>query len=227
MKDTLARLISPDRGYKSLGELAITLRWLLETARDFRDPGQWGDSGPTEILTGRSGCTGSYDARWSTGRMSVYHSRGGAEREAHVRDICDCIISGLCSDSPASLRWRSEHDIELHMPIQIRSREHHCGRGEDEAMKAFFALQGQKIKASLNSSHPRAKTLWGPEIYIGSRGISCDVQVCYASDKGSSSWSVAGFLMRDAANRPNHIWKPNKHTFAEWLALSTAQFAAL
>jgi hypothetical protein len=116
MKKTLGELIEPGFShYRSIGELARTLQFLMSTAHTFRDPGRWGTSGPQEYLCAYGGCVNCDTQPWHSGRIvsTNPHVVETTTWQQNQDSIRDCILDALCSRYPAELRWRKRHKISL------------------------------------------------------------------------------------------------------------------
>lgn len=217
MNKTIGELLNPRFDhYRSIGELSATLRQLLLTARNFRDNGRWGSSGPTEELCDHSGCTGCQDVNWSSDRIPMYTGREITTWKDNHDRIYGCILAALCAESPAICHWRITHDIGLHTRIKIPMGHQHA----DEERKAWSELErlhGFTVSApSLNPVHKKINVLCTPQLVISKLDIYIAISVTDRSDfKGGrcrSSWDVCSLI-----DLPHPRWTPQRESFAAFV----------
>ena len=222
MKKTLGELIEPGFShYRSIGELARTLQFLMSTAHTFRDPGRWGTSGPQEYLCAYGGCVNNETQPWHSGRIvstnpHVVETTTWQENQDSIRD---CILDALCSRYPAELRWRKRHKISLDMmlkfPMAYQNQD-----AEKKAWAQLMALHGYKLPVStLNSCHRSVNVLCEPELVISRHCVKITVSVTQRQEMRSrcrSSWDVC-FLARDTEYSKPPCWNSRRETFAAFV----------
>lgn len=217
MKNTLASLLDPRFDfYRSLGELARTLQFLLSTSVEYRDAGRWGSCGPTEELNDHSGCTNSADTYWSTCRQ--WHDDLVVPSWQHHHDrIYKCLLAALCSPTPASVKWRTDQAVSLDTVLKF-PMAYQRATEEQDAWKAFVGLHLRVLPvASLNPQHRNIKLLVFPKLVISGRGVFIRVEVTdkteWRQSKGCCSrWDVAWITDVDAPK-----WNPQRETFAVFI----------
>ncbi len=231
MKKTLSELLDPSFNYyRSLGELARTLQYLMQTAEHYRQPGRWGESGPTETLNGYHGCTNSNHTEWHSDRQSFCffdRDHDQAERRPFTTwqqnhdSMYSCILAAICGDRAAERQWRKEKGIDLHMLLKFPMAYQHADK-EIKAWDAVTALHGLKLPVdTLNPCHRRVNVLCFPQITISRESISLKMQVTQRYELRStcpSSWGACYLAGVD-----NPAWRPSKETFADFL-LRTVEF---
>jgi hypothetical protein len=224
MKKTLAELLNPSFDYyRSIGELSRTLQHLLSTSTEYREPGRWGSSGPTEELVNYGGGTNCYDKSWHSSRiicgMAASHRDVTSWQQNHDT-LYRCILASLCQDDDASLRWRSVCGIGLQMPLKFPM----AYQNQDDEKKAWVrlsSLHGYKLPVStLNDCHRSVNVLCDPELVINRAGIYIELKVTQRQEyrqRCRSAWDVC-FLCREHpkwSRTPR--WNCQRETFAAFL----------
>lgn len=168
MKSSLNYILSPLHfSHISLGSFAHIMRKLLSTAGKYRNQGQWGASGPTEILNGHSACTNCAHIGWSTSRHRLKTHAG------HVANIRDCILAAMLDESTQSTKWRLENGLSMSSKFRWD-----YARAEDTvAFDAFMGLHGLRLAKSLNPFFRDVKVLCFPQLAVDYRGVSLSMQV--------------------------------------------------
>lgn len=226
MKTTLADFLSPRHDhYRSLGELAATLRMLMETAHPYRYKGRWGSAGPTEELNNHSGCTNSHNTPWSSSRL--HQGMEGSEtttwRENHDA-IHKCILAALCSSYEA---WRKKCNIDLYMPIKIPMAYQQNDK-EREAWDKIMALHKFQLPIpTMNSCHKRVNILAAPELVVSRSCIRISVSVTdkyelRTSPRCYSRWN-ADFL----AGVDGPQWNCGRETFSLFLLRAVQYYKSI
>lgn len=219
MKKTLADLLDPEfTHYRSIGELARTLQFLIVTSQAFRDPGRWGESGPTEHLVNYGGCTNSKEQAWHSGRITsaCRHNDTTTWQQNHDT-IYDCILAGLCSASPSSRRWQRAHGIDLHMPLKF-PMAYQRNDEERTAWTKFIALHKHQLSVpTLNSCHRKVNILAAPELLISRRGISLKICVTLKSEMRTSPVCYSRWDFCFLTEEPAPRWRPQRETFAAFV----------
>lgn len=221
MKKTLGELIEPGFDhYRSIGELARTLQFLMSTAHTFRDRGRWGTSGPQEYLCAYGGCVNSDNQPWHSGRIVCGMDSGDTTTWQQNHDsIRDSILNALCARYPAELRWRKRHKISLDMllkfPMAYQNQD-----DEKKAWENLMALHGFKLPVStLNDCHRSVNVLCEPELVISRHCIKISVSVTQRQEMRSrcrSSWDVC-FLARETKWSKPPCWNSRRETFADFV----------
>jgi len=222
MKKTLGELIEPGFShYRSIGELARALQFLMSTAHTFRDPGRWGTSGPQEYLCAYGGCVNNETQPWHSGRIvstnpHVVETTTWQENQDSIRD---CILNALCARYPAEVRWRNRHKISLDMMLKFPM----AYQNQDDEKKAWvqlMALHGYKLPVStLNSCHRSVNVLCEPELVISRHCVKITVSVTQRQEMRSrcrSSWDAC-FLARDTKFSKPPCWNSRRETFAAFV----------
>ncbi len=222
MKTSLAHLVDPRfRSSVGFGVCALVLQNLLRTAEAFRDCGRWGTSGPSESLCGYHGCVNLRNQSWHSRRQSWEPLRS----PAHIENILSCILSSLCSNSPAYKKWLKDHKISLSTEFAIRSRDsEYRSHGEEDAFDAFLALHGHRVPESLNSVHDDVNVLCFPELFIGSNGISLSVQATSEEELRVSKICASRWSVTFITEQPAPKWMPTRELFADFLKRGTEYY---
>lgn len=219
MKKTLAELLHPGFGhYRSIGELARTLRHLLATAHTFRTPGRWGSSGPSEELCDYGSCVNCADQPWHSGRINSTSGHHGTTTWQENHDsIYECILAAICNEYPACERWRKRHKIHLHMPLRFPMAYQNNDK-EKTAWESVLSLHRHKLPVStLNSCHRAVNVLAAPELEISRFSITLRVCVTQRTEMRTSPdcysrWDAC-FLTRTLKPK----WNCQRETFANFL----------
>lgn len=220
MITTIAKLIEPDSSkfYTPLDNYALALRLMMATAYNYRDKGRWGDSGPSEWLAGYGSCTNSQSQPWHSGRQGI------TSYPEHVENMRDILIQVLCFEGGAIGQWKSEHNIGLRIKIKVPSRSE-SRKIQEAAWNQFFALNGFRMRHSINPCHSDVKVLCFPELVIGRHGIYLRMAASSASElrtgPTASRWDV-GFLV----HQPNPRWVPNRETFSAFIQRAIKHFTS-
>jgi hypothetical protein len=141
----------------------------------------------------------------------------------HVSNICEALLSALCAEDGASVRWREAWRLSLDTSFSFCAAAS-CASEEEKAFGEFMALHGCRLPRSLNPFHRDAKVLCFPQLVIGQRAISLTVEVSGATElrtykNSASRWSVASLL---EAHDPKWDWR--HETFAQFLTRGAALF---
>lgn len=217
MNTTMAALLSPTMNhYRSIGELAWTLSHLLGTARNFRDSGRWGDFGPHEILINYSGCVNCLNTCWHSSRIPSRKETTTWDDNEHA--LFSCILSAVCDEGDASVRWRAACGIDLHMPLKF-AMAYQSNKEEQAAWIEFEQLHRWKLQGvkSLNSMHRSVNRLCEPQLMVSGNGVflKCCVTDAYelrSSPRCYSRWDVSWLT---GQRRPK--WNPRRETFAKFV----------
>lgn len=220
MKTTIAEMINPEfQTYATLGMASLVLMRLMATARDYRDSGRWGTTGPSESLCGYGGCVNSARTKWHTAR------KGATDYRSHVRIIHEAVLSALCSSGPASLRWREAHGVGLESCFVFRAPD--AGQiAESKAFAGFLALQGHRLPNSINPAHDDVDVLCEPQLLISGAAVTLKANVTSVgeletSPRCHSAWDVAYLI-----DQPSPKWRYQRESFAEFVTRGTAFFKA-
>lgn len=237
MKKTLADLLDPNFDhYRSVGELARTLQFLMASAEDYRDhSGRWGSSGPGESLSNYGGCTNhvEHDYLWHSGRIAStcpWHPDVTTWQQNHDC-LYKCILAGLCGESKIFERWRKEKGINLHMQLKFQmAYQHH--ELEQSAWKKFMELHRHQLNVpTLNICHKRVNLLAAPQLIIRPSGVTTSICVTQKSEMRESPqcysrWEFK-FLMRDTKWGTNPKWNCQRETFAEFILRAVAFYKSV
>lgn len=223
MKKMLSDLLNPDhKHYRSVGELARTLQFLIGTAQNYRQKGRWGDSGPTETLCNYDGCTNHRDGDWHSGRIVAGHNDHLTTWQQNHDAIYACILMSLCHRSDVFARWRKAEHIHLHMLLRFPMAYQHSDN-ERKAWDSVRALHKHQLPIpTLNSCHKRINVLAAPELAINSSGIRLRLSVTQKSEMRSSPvcYSRWGYCFLTNTKQPK--WNCQKETFADFLLRACA-----
>lgn len=218
MKTTLAQALHP--GWSAdLPLLALILSRLLTSAAGHRELGRWGSWGPTETLIGHAGCTGCEGKPWHSSRSGVDTAK------AHAEQIRRDITAALFDSAPACREWRKVHCITPDSVFRFSSPDPYMA-GVDDAMRAFQALHGHRLPASINSCHRDVKVLCFPQLYIGGNSIWLGCEATSWGElrrwcEGASRWDVAWLI-----EQPAPRWRWQRETFGEFLLRGVEFFKA-
>ena len=223
MKKTLASILNPQYStYWTIGEYAAVLNYLMrQKAKEYRDQGHWGSSGPWETLVNHNGCVNSLNETWHSSRITSGQPRSTTTWEENIAALHTCIMGALCSDSPAFCQWRKELDIHLQTVVKV-PMGHQFYHEEKKAWEQIERLHKHTLKVpTLNSAHRGVNVLAEPQLIISESGvfIECSVtdkQELQSSPLCYSRWQVA-FLCREHPpwdRLPR--WIPQRETFAEF-----------
>jgi hypothetical protein len=227
MKKTLAELLNPAfNHYRSIGELAKALQFLLRNADDFRAGKRFDSHGPTEVLTNHDGCRNCLNYNWSSLRINTYTGRDTATwQEAHD-SLYQCILSALCKQGPAEQKWRETQGISLTTLIKT-PMAYQNSREEQDTWEDFLSLHKFKLGVkTLNSCHRGVNILCEPSINIGRDAIWIDTNVTLRSEmkispRCYSRWNTC-FLLRDTKKHSTPPkWNCHRETFAKFLTRAT------
>ena len=221
MNKTLAELLDPDFDhYRSVGELARTMQFLLAAAKPFHRPRR---TGPSETLADYTSCHGSYAQHWHSGRMTHGFNNNYTVTWQQVHDnLYRRILAGLCNWPD----WRKKCKIDLHMPLKFPMAYQHK-EPEIVAWDKLMALHGYKLPVStLNSCHRSVNVLAAPELEILPDGIIISVQVTQRQELRSGRC-----FSRWDANLLTHTkepcWNCRREMFAEFVERAVAFYKAL
>lgn len=226
MKKTLGNLLDPGFAtYRSVGELAIALRWLMKSATGYEEDGVYG-TGPLVTLKGYRHCV-HVSSDFSVQR----HHSGVISWQATHDALYGNIFQALCDRSESSRRWREEKKISLDTVVKVPCAYQHSG-DEKEAFASLAFLHGYKVDAeTLNTCHPRVNVLVYPELRINAGGIWITCDVTQRSElrhgRSCSRWSVS-FLLRDVKRwSRDPKWNPQRETFAAFVTRATEHFRSI
>lgn len=221
MKKSLAELLSPSFDhYRSIGELAGTLQFLLSSSVAYRAKERWGWFGPTEQLNGYNGCVNCETTAWHSSRITAGTGKVTTWQQNHD-SLYSCILGSLCDETAIACEWRAINKIALHMLLKLRMDYQHKDE-EIEAWHGFMAMHRHRLAVrTLNRCHKHVNLLVEPQLVISRFGVWIKVSVTLSSEiKQSplcySRWDF-GFLTRSESPK----WKPAKETFAEFVNRST------
>lgn len=226
MKKTLGELLDPGFAtYRSVGELAIALRWLMNSATGYEEDGVYG-TGPLVTLKGYRHCI-HVSSDFSVQR----HHRGVISWQATHDALYGNIFQALCDSSKSAIQWREVEKISLDTVVKVRSACQHNAT-EREALEGLSSLHGSSVDvATLNAYHPRVNVLAYPEIRINAGGIwiTCDVTQRSELRHGRccSRWGVS-FLLRETERwSRDPKWNPQRETFAAFVTRATEHFRSI
>lgn len=222
MNKTLADLIDPRwRTYRDLGELARALQYLLFTAHNYRSPGRYGSSGPTETLSGHAGCVNCKGYQWHSNRdwLKTY--------KEHCANICDCITSALCDSDPIFVLWRKEQRIGLETQLRFPIKNHNPGDPLPEpAWELFQSLHGYRLTESINPVWKDVKMLCFPQLFIGGCGVYLGIEATSATELRRSKECASRWNTAQLTERPDPVWKTTRETFAQFFVRGVEHFKA-
>lgn len=221
MKKTLGELLDPSFDhYRSIGELAKTLSFLMTNAQQYRDKGEWGESGIHETLVNYRSCVNCLSHNWHSSRITT-QSETTTWQQNHDT-IYECILGSLCATFPSACKWRACHEIGLDMllkfPMAYQNQEK-----ERNAWDALMSLHKHVLPVkSLNTCHRGVNVLADPQLIISKDSIHIAVAVTLKSELRESArcysrWDYS-FLTRTAPNK----WNCQRETFAEFVLRSVA-----
>ncbi len=233
MNKTIADLLNPEFDhYRSVGELARTLQFLIATAETYRDPGRWGESGPHEALVNYGSCTNCLRNPWHSNRILMGQNRDVTTWQENHDALYRCILAALCNESDSHRRWRKNRRIGLRTLLKFPMSYQHDG-DEKNAWEQLKSLHRHQLSIStLNSCHPRVNLLAAPELVIDGESIHITCQITQRSEMRQSPrcysrWEV-GFLLK-CQNKDARIpkWNCRRETFAAFVLRAVAFYKSI
>jgi hypothetical protein len=216
----LRKLIDPDfDSYRTVGDLARTLKLLLVSAQPYRQTGRWGSFGPHETLIGYSGCVNSLNTCWHSGRyFKAVNSDATTWQENHDF-LYRCILGSLCDN--IGDEWRKTCGVSLDMELGFNPS--YKQEAEKEAWEEFVSLHKYKLAVkSLNPYHRSVNMLAEPQLIIGREKVRLTCNVTQASEirqspRCYSRWDVCFLLRENKEKSTAPFWK-FRESFPDFIA---------